>query len=127
MTAPTPNAELAYRVLDHIDAHPETWQQSTWHCGSSFCFGGWAVALAGGVVNDDDEVCSGPSGLIGLEIEEAAWVALGIDEEQAWIGGTSRWLFGPDNTREELAVLVAEIFGPRPDGGEGGSLTGGES
>lgn len=40
MTAPTkPNAELAYAVLDQIDAHPETWDQGDWDCGTTACFG----------------------------------------------------------------------------------------
>lgn len=43
----TPNAELAYRVLDHIDAHPESWIQKTWWCGSGGCFAGWTAELSG--------------------------------------------------------------------------------
>src|ERR1044072_2947244 len=112
----TPNAELAYRVLDHIDAHPETWQQDSWHCGSSFCFGGWAVALSGGGGKGDDGVYDGPSGLVGLDVEEAAKIVLGIDEETAWLKGGHDWLFGPNNTRADLGRLVADVFGPRPGG-----------
>ncbi len=36
-------------------------------------------------------------------------------------------LFSATNTREDLGRLVAAIFGPRPDGGEGGNVAGGAS
>lgn len=58
MSRPTPNAELAYRTLDQIDASPEHWRQSSWVCGTSYCFGGWAVVLSGGQLNEDGEVCA---------------------------------------------------------------------
>ena len=42
MTASAPNAELAYRVLDHIDANPQQWDQGRWigqaECGTVACF-----------------------------------------------------------------------------------------
>lgn len=117
----TPNAALAYAVLDQIDAHPESWNQTDWVCGTAACFAGWAVRLAGGVLVGESagaEVESGPSGLIGYGVEEAAYVALGIDEAKSgWAHGDySGWLFSDSNTREDLGRLVAEIFGPRPGG-----------
>lgn len=41
-----PNAELAYKTLDFIDANPGQWNQRDWNN----CFGGLAVKLAGGEV-----------------------------------------------------------------------------
>lgn len=35
------------RVIDQINAHPESWDQSVWHCGTKHCFAGWAQILAG--------------------------------------------------------------------------------
>lgn len=35
------------QVLDQIVAHPETWDQTQWHCGTSHCFAGWAQVLSG--------------------------------------------------------------------------------
>lgn len=122
MTAP--NAELAYRVLDHIDAHPETWDQSSWVCGTTACFAGWAVRLSGAEIeqSDPDEIDSavvvgGPAELIGAEVRDAAVNLLGsycvaprnLDDHRP---GN---LFSDSNTREDLGELVAEIFGPRPD------------
>ena len=34
-------------VLHQIETHPETWKQSSWHCGTSHCFAGWAQIMAG--------------------------------------------------------------------------------
>lgn len=106
MTASTPNTALAYRVLDQIDAHPETWRQSG--------FAGWAVRLSGGKLLQeelDTFVIAAPDGLgiTGLPVDEAADKLLGHD------GRTDTDdLFDAANTREDLGRLVAEIFGPRP-------------
>lgn len=122
-----PNAELAYRVLDHIDAHPTEWDQATWKCGSSHCFGGWAVVLSGATVdysNDELVVVAGPDELLDLEIEDAARQALGVTPVGAYVenfNGPGRhrdpgWLFGASNTRAELGRMVEAIFGPRQGG-----------
>lgn len=129
MTAPTPNATLAYRVLDHIDAHPESWNQLDWitrpdgaDCGTAACFAGWTALLSGDqprwardwsvrtdyVLDPDGER---------RDISVRASELLGINDEQA------DDLFCAVNTRPRLGTLVAEIFGPRPDGGEGGNVT----
>jgi len=115
VTAPTtPNAELAYKVLDHIDAHPKQWDQSFWldrtDCGTVGCFAGWATALSGLEAKFNEwgygryvEVDGQPT-----MFREAAKELLGIGEEEG------NALFSADNTREALGELVAEIFGPRP-------------
>ena len=41
------------RVLDQIEQHPDTWDQSQWHCGSTHCFAGWAQLLSGMPANDE--------------------------------------------------------------------------
>lgn len=116
MTDLKPNAELAYRVLDHIDAHPASWNQSEWVCGSAACFAGWAVKLSGGVMveSTDADVIEGPAELVGKTAERAAYRVLGITEAQAGWPLSAEWLFDGDNTREDLGRLVAGIFGPRP-------------
>lgn len=123
LIAPTLNAKLAYRVLDHIDAHPEQWSQREWiyrpdaaDCGTAGCFAGWACMLSGdqpmwnqGKQTERfameiavDGVCK--------PIRDRAVELLGIDEDEDDL------LFDACNTRGDLGRLVAEIFGPRPDG-----------
>ena len=41
------------RVLDQIEQHPDTWDQSQWHCGSTHCFAGWAQLLSGKTSNEE--------------------------------------------------------------------------
>jgi hypothetical protein len=121
VTAPTPNAALAYQVLDHLDAHPEQWNQRDWAiqrpCGTAFCFAGWAAVLSGREIlwwNADRVVIHGDYVVDARDEEGRQWIgdaareALGIDD--------SGNLFASSNTREDLGRLVAEIFGPRPDG-----------
>lgn len=124
VTAPTPNAELAYRVLDQIDADPKSWDQSEWYreegCGTVACFAGWAVKFGGYdiALSEEQPALFGiPAHRFGRYVHGVAgrrsfpYVAaeiLRIDIEQA------DDLFDGSNTRENLGLLVAEIFGPRP-------------
>lgn len=115
MTAPKPNAELAYRVLDQIDADPKSWNQGAWDCGTAACFAGWAVRLSGGKSVDQDNdtyVVDAPAalGITGLPVDEAAVKLLGHSCDNS-----EGDLFEASNTREDLGRLVAEIFGPRPE------------
>lgn len=128
MTAPKPNAELAYLVLDHIDAHPEQWDQARWWrtsptCGTAGCFAGWTVQLSGGHVGragifNLTVVKSGLGELDGKYVPVAAAALLGLpmdvteDEDEA---AGNLPLFNESNDRDDLGRLVAEIFGPRPD------------
>ena len=40
---------LPQRILDQLTAHPESWDQTTWHnsCGTTHCIAGWACELSG--------------------------------------------------------------------------------
>jgi hypothetical protein len=120
MTAP--NAELAWRVLDQIDAHPETWNQRDWasegSCGTAYCFAGWAALLAGHEI----AWLSAEVALDGTLIADYV-VDASAPEGKQWVGDAAREalgiadslsLFAGHNTREDLHRLVAEIFGPRP-------------
>lgn len=119
MTAPTkPNAELAWRVLDHIDAHPEKWSQGVWvgesDCGTVACFAGLAVLLSGGHMVRGD-VVAGLGELDGKYLWQAADILLGIGYEYL----NHHDLPDPYDglhTRDSLGVAIAEIFGSRPDG-----------
>jgi hypothetical protein len=105
----TPNAELAYKVLDHIDAHPESWDQGVWWCGSSGCYAGWTVALSGEAPTLDVDIPQRAAQLLGFEDREEM-------DRITDDAGEDNWLFYSENTREDLGRLVVEIFGPRPGG-----------
>jgi len=119
MSAPKPNAELAYLVLDHIDAHPEQWDQGRWisrpdgaDCGTAGCFAGWACMLSG---NQPDWTMSNGKWTNTVTADgywkyvgDRAAELLGISEVDA------EMLFDADNQRDDLDRHVAEIFGPRP-------------
>jgi hypothetical protein len=131
---PTPNAELAYKVLDHIDADPASWDQYTWFsaqpCGTVACFAGWTVMLSGHTItpaDPDSEWFASWSAIDGDEdamISEVAAKDLGIEgmpgrcpagcHHCGFTESASKTLFEGTNSRERLGELVAEIFGPRP-------------
>lgn len=117
----TPNAELAYAVLDQIDAHPEQWFQGLWigrdECGTSGCFAGWTCLLSGDVPafehgdEEDTEYVAIDGTLRYIPLRAAE--LLGIEYRVGYIYDT---LFDPSNKRDDLGRLVSEIFGPRPGG-----------
>jgi hypothetical protein len=123
MTAPKPNAELAYRVLDHIDAHPEQHDQRVWienrsECGTAACLAGWVCLLSGDrpdFDHEEDEACEVflGKGDSAMPVAERAASLLGIPYDEWESFGNP--LFSQYNTREDLGRLVEEIFGPRPD------------
>jgi hypothetical protein len=113
------NAGLAYAVLDHIDAHPEQWDQDVWmgkaDCGTIACFAGWVCLLSGEEPDFDEwmELLDGKS------VPERAEELLGAPRYLAYVTGDwgdRRDLFAGENTREQLGAYVEEIFGMRPVG-----------
>lgn len=48
MTAPLRGLALLDAAIAHIEAHPETWFQQDYRCGSGMCVAGWVCELAGG-------------------------------------------------------------------------------
>ena len=122
----TPNAELAYRVLDHIDAHPDQHDQHVWiervmsggkDCGTAACLAGWACLLSGDtpVFGDESEIgtCEVSTGRTYESVPERAAELLGIPYEMR--SGAGHPLFHQENTREDLGRLIPEVFGPRPE------------
>lgn len=120
-----PNTELAYRVLDHIDAHPEGWDQGTFYVhnegGDSVtaCFAGRAVLLSGHTVTEG-WVIDGDAflGFWALAVKE-----LGVDGVKTqctcvpgcpYLATAAGDLFAANNSREHLGKLVEQVFGPRP-------------
>lgn len=119
------NADLAYRTLDYIDAHPEEWEQSEWACGTKACFAGWAVILSGGKIDDvnfdavvrKSERGSAAEPYEGWTVDDAAQGLLGVADINAGAGQTNQeldWLFAGTHNRDTLGRCVERMFGPRP-------------
>lgn len=125
----TPNTVRAYVTLDHIDANPADWNQKTWWCGTSGCFAGWTVTLAGEKIDSRGAIRVGPgqfdvvhigtraAQLLGFTGEAAlndvAWKALGEPDPDS--DDSDEWeLFSALNTRDDLGRIVEAVFGPRP-------------
>ena len=70
------NAERLKQVLARIEQHPEQWDQSRWHCGSSHCFCGMAQIMAG-YPADDDKVRAQAREWLGLSLIEFDSLASG--------------------------------------------------
>jgi hypothetical protein len=68
--------ELLRQVVNQIIKHPETWDQSNWHCGSSHCVGGWAQVM-GGREPDAARVFEDARKLLGLSEGQASWLFYG--------------------------------------------------
>jgi len=121
-----PDAALAYRVLDHIDANPglhdpRVWIERRGECGTAACMAGWTCLLAGDrpYYRDGDGdpeaeyVVHAGAPELGDYIPVRAANLLGMKLDGGYTL-TGYRLFEPHNTREDLGRLVAEIFGPRP-------------
>jgi hypothetical protein len=121
----SPNAELAYKVLDHIDAKPASWNQGWWliqgDCGTTACFAGLACVLSGDQPDFDhaddppehgwtygSTVDTADQGA--TDVPRRAKRLLRLDSEDA------NRLFHSANTRADLGRLVEGIFGPRSTG-----------
>jgi hypothetical protein len=106
----TINTELLLRTLEQIERHPELWNQRDWRCGTSHCFGGWAVTLAGGEWIDDLHLKPEDEQYIpdwpapdGVPAEIRAIRLLGLSVDQAID------LFDQDNTLEDLRLQVKRL------------------
>jgi hypothetical protein len=122
-----PNAELAYKVLDHIDAHPEQWRQQDWisrpdgaDCGTAACFAGWACLLSGDTPRWEfpaDELTERVNTTSGVELVHDVEF---VNDRAAYLLGISLYeadsLFDAENERDGIVRLVTELFGPRPRG-----------
>lgn len=111
-----PNIELLQQTLQHIEDHPEEWNQHTWYtddpellpsgnqCGTAACFAGTAIILAGGTFEDCDSAYPpGRRDGDALHAGDLAQALLGISLLDRSV------LFGPANTVEELKDFVGQL------------------
>ncbi|WP_084963294.1 hypothetical protein [Thermoactinospora rubra] len=121
------NTTLLRQTLAHILRHPEGWRQSTWRCGTTACFAGWAAILAGGrwllevddgtpaalyLVAAEEEIREGlalehvlPGGDIGrgVFVADRAQRVLGLTADQR------TRLFASTNDLSRLHVIVSQL------------------
>jgi hypothetical protein len=67
------NIENLKRVVAHIEAHPETWNQSEWHCGTTHCLAGHAQIISG-KKPDEDSVWPDAKKFLGLKRVESQYL-----------------------------------------------------
>jgi hypothetical protein len=110
----TVNAPLMWKVLEHIEAHPEEWDQGFWgvqwgvqrDCTTTYCFAGWACVIGGNdqqqphLLNDGVRTHLIDETVGGSEIADEAIELLGIDTDAATV------LFDNHNTLDDLRELV---------------------
>lgn len=123
-----PNAELAYRTLDAIDAHRAHFNMNSWadggsiddrpigldeltdnnshRCKTTACFAGWAVALSGYQLGPHADVIDTSGDRVHHDIGDFAANLLGLDNE------TGGYLFYVED--DEINGAVERVFGPRP-------------
>lgn len=96
----TINTDLLQRTLEHIEAHPEEWDQTVWACETSACFAGHAVWLSGlATVDDEVTVADGSAKHVGAAAEEL----LGLTPLQ------SAELFASGNELDDLRLIVKTL------------------
>lgn len=115
----TPNVALLNQTLAYIEAHPEEWDQKTWHCGTTACFAGHAAALNGGewlgrgsdslIARDDDpaeDIWAATEDRPAIvEVDRRAKRVLGLTDYQA------EDLFEGGNSLDDLREIVAKLTG----------------
>jgi len=127
MTDITPNVPLLRKTLEHIEAHPEEWNQEYWRCGTTMCFAGTACHLDGG--EWVTESAQSTQDLDGLHNGEFVMRRDGEERDQRWgheayvhcatraqrvLGitpGAADKLFDEENTLDDLRRLVGELCG----------------
>jgi hypothetical protein len=90
------NIDNFKKVLDHIEAHPETWKQAVWHtqCGTAHCFAGWCQKFMG---EEEDSFMARSHAMSFLQITSME----------------ANWLFDATRTMEDFrqALAIAETGG----------------
>jgi hypothetical protein len=101
---------LLIKVLDHITAHPEEWDQETWaiktSCGTACCVAGHAVVMAGHTLQFGSYYPGTSSAMRvsdGRSIENVARQELGLSVDQADL------LFNSSNTLYNLWWIACDL------------------
>lgn len=84
---------LLVKVVNHIIAHPETWDQSAWHCRTTHCVAGHGQIMAGKPPNSDTAM-------------RDAREAFGLCE------GDANYLFSGMRTLPQIYMFTKSKLGP---------------
>jgi len=93
--SPPRGKRLLALAINQIIEHPETHDQTTWHCGTKHCFGGH-IQIMGGRECDSDCVERDMEELTGLEYEDVNWLCRGNRTKADLHGFVSSYLKGED-------------------------------
>ena len=98
---------LARKTLEHIEAHPEEWNQGDWICESGMCYAGHAAHLAGaelvGALATFTAYAFGPESERGIHVSDYARRVLGLGD------GEAQRMFYGENTLEDLRGMVESL------------------
>jgi len=100
------NIERLRKVLDHIKAHPDTWDQKHWNCGACFCFAGHAIDKFGSELDLRYLLKYGTSGT--TIVPEKACQLLGLVHDKGF-PDMGHNLFLPVNKIEDLERMIDQI------------------
>lgn len=106
------NIDLLNRIIDHIEQHPETWDQRAWaqktECGTAFCVAGHAVNFA------YPDLVAQAVGIGNLYLpDHESWRKLGVEAlELDFI--VADILFSSDNTLDEIKA-IRDALAQNPD------------
>lgn len=116
-TIATVNSDLLRRTIEHVEAHPDEWDQAHWagdgaDCGTTCCLAGWACRLSGLRIDWDRQDGNGQAWWLtdGRLISTTAQQLLGLTDTQAME------LFYEGNDLDDLRRLVALLAGEAHSG-----------
>jgi hypothetical protein len=114
--------ELLDAVIEHVTAHPETWNQQTWahqtKCGTAMCIAGHAVAAAGATLRFRTDghafYCKWPDDTAQRGIRDVAEDLFDIERVHLLDeDGDDEWasvlLFAPGNDLDDVKRVRDEI------------------
>lgn len=108
------NKTLLKQTLEHIKANPESWDQSSWFCGTAACFAGHACLLSGD--RPGPEIPFAFKGAINDVITAEGVQKFTQDRAEELLGISQReadFLFYQDNRLGDLERMVDNLLNDR--------------
>jgi hypothetical protein len=112
------NVPLLRKVLEHVTAHPEEWNQAEWarrdSCGTAYCIAGHTVVMAGNEVRwspfcfEHEYEVSGTL-VDGRRVGDVAVELLGIPIPLRRVGVEKGHLFYSENTLSDLWRIASQL------------------